>query len=367
MQAKEAMALAIEEARKGAGFVSPNPLVGCVILDREFSLLSTGYHAKVGEAHAEINALNQINNPKRLEGAHLFVTLEPCAHEGRTPSCAKALAKLPLASVTFGLVDPNPQVSGKGAEILRKAGIQVHQIRDLQDELEELTEVFLMNMRQRRPFVALKVAASIDGRIALNSGESQWLTGEASRQHVQFLRGCYDAVVTGVNTFLRDNPRLNARDPRFEGRSNRVVLLDPTGKSLAKLKASNLWKVRSPEEITLVTGPQVKCDLPLDHLALPKGSDGFSLVELLDQLRSRNMHSLWVESGAYTSSHFLKAGLVDRLYLYQAPKILGEGMSWTSALKISSLDKAVRLEQVKFTSFGEDLLTTARLKFHSQN
>ncbi|MGE3682892.1 MAG: bifunctional diaminohydroxyphosphoribosylaminopyrimidine deaminase/5-amino-6-(5-phosphoribosylamino)uracil reductase RibD [Bdellovibrionales bacterium] len=357
------MALAIAEGRKGSGFVSPNPLVGCVILDRDSRLIGKGYHARVGEAHAEVNALRAISDPGLLVGAHVYVTLEPCAHEGRTPSCAKTLAALPIASVTYGLEDPFPQVSGKGAEILRQAGIEVRPFQDLQEELEELAEIFLLNQRLRRPFVALKVASSFDGKIALADGRSQWITGEAARAQVQVLRGSYDAVLTGRGTFTRDNPRLDARNGRYKEKSQRVVLLDPEGKSLSELPSSRLWGVRSPEDIFLVTRSGVSCNLPLQHLEVPGLESGkdFDLAAVLSQLKSKGLHSILVESGERTVSSFLRAGLVDRIYLFLAPKILGSGLSWTSGVEIPSLDRAIVLHSLRIQTFGEDILLSARV------
>lgn len=361
---REAMQMALEEARRGEGFVSPNPLVGCVILDRDGRLLARGYHVQVGGDHAEIHALKQIKDSERLDGAQIFVTLEPCAHEGRTPSCAKRLAQLPIRSVTFGITDPNPLVAGEGAEILRRAGKEVHRFDELKDECEELAEIFLANMRFGRPFVAMKVAASIDGQIALDDGRSQWITGAAARKEVLYRRGCYDAVLTGVGTFLQDDPRLDARDPHFENRPNRIVLLDPNGKSLKTLKASKLWSARRPEDIFLVTAESVKCDLPVRHIALALDENGnFDLSDLLERLKTLGIFSIFVESGARTTSLFLNAGLVDRLFLFQAPKILGRGKSWTSGLRIDDLESAIRLENLSIRSFGEDILISARPKF----
>jgi diaminohydroxyphosphoribosylaminopyrimidine deaminase/5-amino-6-(5-phosphoribosylamino)uracil reductase len=358
----EAMKLAIEEGKKGAGFVSPNPLVGAVILDRHYNLVGLGHHQRVGHAHAEVNALKEIENPGHLDGAHVFVTLEPCAHEGRTPSCAKTLAELPIASVTYGLKDPNPLVAGKGAQILREAGKTVALFTDLQDELEELSEIFLMNMRFKRPFVAVKVASSLDGRIALGTGESQWITNEESRAHVQYLRGCYDAVLTGAGTFLRDDPRLNSRDAHFTGKNQRVVLLDPSGKSFAKLEKSQLWSVRKPEDIFVITGP-LGLDAPegISHVEIPDADGAFEMTALMEALMEAEIHSLFVEAGAYTVSSFLKARLVDRLYLFQAPKILGEGMSWTSGFTLSSIQQAPILRHPRLENFGDDFLVTGRL------
>ncbi len=356
-----AMRLAIEEGKKGAGFVSPNPLVGCVILDRDHNLLGKGHHAKVGENHAEINALAEIEDPGRLDGAHVFVTLEPCAHEGRTPSCAKILAKLPIASVTYGIQDPNPLVSGQGASILRAAGKSALLFREgLQSELEELAEIFFTNMREKRPFIALKVAQSLDGKVALNDGTSQWITGEASRAHVQYLRGCYDAVVTGMGTFLRDDPRMNSRHPRFENKAQKLVLLDPEGKSFAKIKDSNLLTVRAPEDLIIVTGP-LGMEPPVGrHIEVPDAEGSFDMFSLLPALQAEGLHSLFVESGPYTASQFIRSKMIDRLYAFVAPILIGEGLDWTAGLRVGALDQAVRLSNPRVETFGPDFMITGR-------
>lgn len=356
------MKLAIEEGRKGAGFVSPNPLVGSVILDRNYNLVGKGYHQKLGEAHAEINALKEIENPNHLDGAHIFVTLEPCAHEGRTPSCAKALAKLPIASVTYGLDDPNPLVSGKGAKILKEAGKTVTKFSELGEELEELAEIFLMNMRAKRPFIAAKVASSLDGKIALRNGESKWITGEESRAHVQYLRGCYDAVLTGVGTFLRDDPSLNSRDARFAQKPSKVVLLDPSGKSFGKLAGSKLLSVRGPEDVVIVTGLTGK-DAPLGirKFEIPDADGQFEMPAFMEAMREAGLHSLFVEAGSYTVSSLLKAKVIDRLYLFQAPKILGDGMDWTPGMTFSSLSQVPVLRTTRVKQFGSDVLVSGRL------
>jgi diaminohydroxyphosphoribosylaminopyrimidine deaminase/5-amino-6-(5-phosphoribosylamino)uracil reductase len=184
---QDAMELAIKEARLGAGFVSPNPLVGCVIIDRDGRLVSTGYHQKYGGDHAEIEALKGLSEDQ-LDGARMFVTLEPCAHDGKTPSCAKRIAKLPLASVTYGMIDPYPEVNGKGIEIIRKAGITCEMLEgaseSLKNELEELPEIFLHNTKTKKPFVAMKVASSLDGQMGLKTGESKWISNDKSREYV---------------------------------------------------------------------------------------------------------------------------------------------------------------------------------------
>lgn len=357
----QAMQMAIEEGKKGAGFVSPNPLVGCVILDREGNLISSGFHAQVGGDHAEAAALNKISSNKLLEGAQVYVTLEPCAHQGRTPSCAKALAELPIASVTYGLRDPNPQTSGKGAEILRKAGKKVEIFPELQDELEELAEIFLLNMRKNRPFVALKIASSLDGKIALDDGSSQWITGPEAREQVGVLRGNYDAVLTGVGTILADNPRMNSRNSTFENKPQRLVILDPNGSCLTRLESLNIAKVRRAQDIFVVTKPGAVQDFKSAKIIeSPLKGEHFNLENVLSRLAGEGIHSIFVEAGGQTSSAFLQSGLMDRIYIFLALRILGAGLSWTSGLKIPSLDKALRLEKPRLSPVGQDLLLTLR-------
>ncbi|MGZ3721579.1 MAG: bifunctional diaminohydroxyphosphoribosylaminopyrimidine deaminase/5-amino-6-(5-phosphoribosylamino)uracil reductase RibD [Bdellovibrionales bacterium] len=355
------MKLAIEEGKRGAGFVSPNPLVGCVILGREGNIIGKGHHARIGEAHAEVNALESIQDKTQIEGAQVFVTLEPCAHEGRTPSCAKTLAKLPIASVSYGLKDPNPLVSGRGAEILRAAGKNVIAYSGLQNELEELCEIFLMNMREKRPFVALKAAASLDGKIALSDGTSQWITGEPARAHTQYLRGCYDAVLAGAGTFIKDNPRLNSRDLHFATKRSKVILLDPEGITLPLLQGSALLEVRVPEDVYIVTASKRKTDLPIRQLVSPLVNGEFDLSVVLQQLYSEKINSIFIEGGAYTYSSFLRQKQADRVCLYVAPKILGDGITWSAGLTTSSLSDAISLRDMRSEKIGEDFLFSGKL------
>ena len=278
----EAMKLAIAEARKGAPFVSPNPMVGCVVLDSAGNFLSSGYHKIYGSAHAEVNALAGLIS-EQLKDAHVVVTLEPCAHQGKTPSCAKTLAALSIKKITYGLIDPNPLVAGKGADILKSAGKDVVLFSELQTELEELCEIFLMNQRKQKIFVAIKVATSLDGQMALQSGESQWITGEAAREHAHYLRSCYDAVMVGAGTIQKDNPSLNVRHPEVK-KENKVVILDPQGlqlKNFSQLRVSQthdskniFWCVSEEAQISAMDqGPQI--------LRIKKDERGFQLDHLM--------------------------------------------------------------------------------------
>lgn len=361
MTPAEAMKLALVQGRNGAGLVSPNPLVGCVILSSENELLSSGYHARVGGDHAEVAALKNIKDKNLLKGAKVFVTLEPCAHEGRTPSCAKHLATLPIAQVTYGIRDPNPMTAGQGAEILRAAGIEVCEAHDFQGECEELAEIFLLNIREKRPFIALKIASSLDGKVALEDGESQWITGEESRNYVQSLRGEYDALLTGVGTILKDNPKLNSRDPRFADKSQKLVILDPEGHLRGQFSKLNIGQVRKPEDIFWVTTSLVKSEGEgVTKIVLPLENGQYSIAQLSQILFEKNIFSVFVEAGGQTVSSFLSQKSFDRMYLFVAPRVLGRGLSWTDGLKIPSLDQSVDLGPLHVQSLGLDLLISAR-------
>ncbi len=364
-----AMKLAISEAKKGHGWVSPNPVVGCVILDHQGILLSTGYHKKLGGPHAEVEALQKIKDPHKLKGAHVFVTLEPCSHFGRTPPCAEALARLPLKEVTYGLLDPNPKVSGRGAEILRKAGITCtgwseilrENTKEIETELNELAEIFLYNQRQQKCFVSLKVASSLDGKIGMRSGESKWITGELARQQSHVLRAQYDAVVIGKNTFLKDDPSLNVRLPGYEKHINSVVILDPKGESLAKIESSKLARVRPLEKIFIATlndqnisgtkdgGPRV--------LRIRKTSgEKLDMPDLLAQLWTNEIKSLFVEGGAHSFAGLLAAREFQRLHLFMAPILLGgaHGASWTQYFGGEKMSDLLAFDGTEPTQFGRD-------------
>ncbi len=372
----QAMAIAIHEARKGTGFVAPNPLVGCVILDSNRQLLATGYHHRVGYDHAEIDALKKLK-PEQIAGSHIYVTLEPCAHQGRTGSCARALAPLKPASVTYAVEDPNPLVAGAGAQILRDAGVDVDllanrkdltvaEATELVEQAEDLAEIFLHNMRAKEPFIAMKVASSLDGKMAYASGESKWITGEAAREHVHTLRARYDAIAIGRATFVADNPSLNVRHPQYPGFMNRVVLFDPEGLSLKEIAKSNLLAVRSPSEVFVVTDAKLSVENPagVHVLKVPMvAPNEFMMDELLQVLRDNKITSVMLEGGAQTYGSFFNARKVRRLHVYLAPMLLGSrsGLSWSHAFGGESMKERIDLRRVERQTFGADEYWTARL------
>lgn len=358
-----AMKRAIQLARRGAGFVSPNPLVGCVILDARGRLLSEGYHARCGAAHAEAMALKKIKNPSALKGAQIFVTLEPCAHDGRTPSCAKALAKLPIRSVTYGLVDPNPLVSGKGVKILESAGIAVSTLDTLNLELEELAEVFLVNQTKGRPFFACKVAASLDGQVALTSGESQWITNELARERGNWLRGAYDAVLSGAGTILTDNPRLDSRAERFAIKPRKLIVLDPEAEVLRQVASLNIFKIRKPGELIFFVKKETsRSGIPsgVEVVSLSESQSGFQWNEISRQLYQRDIRSVFVEAGGFTVSRLVNSGFLDRLFLFQGAQVVGRGQSWTSGVQTSHLSRALTARSLKCRTLGDNIMISAR-------
>lgn len=360
----EAMGRAIDVGRLGFGFVAPNPLVGCVIVDKNDQFLADGYHARYGGDHAEIAALKKIKNTNDLIGAKVYVTLEPCAHFGKTPPCAERLAGLPISEVIYGVVDPNPRVAGQGLEMLKKAGIRVSKFFELENELEELCEAFLKNMRRHLPFVSLKVATSLDGCLAMKSGESQWITAEAARAYGQRLRAGHDAVLIGVDTFLKDNPRLTCRLPEFaEQKARKVIVLDPQGRGLERWhgsllakshEASNaIWVVADQDASPLERGPFIMSAPLVDK-------NKIDLHRLLEQLYKMSITSILVEGGARTLSAFLEAKAFDRVYQFISPTVMGsvDGKHWTEGLKLARLADRIAFAKGRWQEIGPDMLFT---------
>ncbi|WP_415064262.1 bifunctional diaminohydroxyphosphoribosylaminopyrimidine deaminase/5-amino-6-(5-phosphoribosylamino)uracil reductase RibD [Bdellovibrio sp.] len=379
LSSSQAMKLAISEASKGAPRVSPNPMVGAVVLDAQGGFLSCSYHEFYGGPHAEVNALKNLS-PEELRGAHVFVTLEPCAHEGKTPSCAKTMAKLPLKKVTFGLIDPNPLVAGQGADILRAVGIEAEvfsspnaeEDHDIKIKLEEACEAFLWNFRQKKVFVALKMASSLDGQVALRSGESQWITGPESREYVHYLRACYDAILVGKGTIEFDNPSLNIRHPTIE-KKNKVIVIDAEAELLSRFSDLKLSKVHASADLFWCVAMDMKeqVDKTVSQMSLAPqivyvktnvGGD-LDLQDLLAQLYRQGLRSVMVEGGAMTASSFIDDRLVNRLYMFQAPIIMGSGgsRSWTETIRISSMNEKIHVKNPRYLTFGNDFMITGTL------
>lgn len=369
MTAEQAMSLAISEAQKGASRVSPNPLVGAVVLNQQDEFLQCGHHEFFGGPHAEVNALKGLT-AEQLQEATVFVTLEPCAHEGKTPSCAKMLAALPIKKVVFGLTDPNPLVAGQGAAILQRAGIETEIFSEthpqFKQDLEEVCEAFLWNYREKKVFVSLKIAQSLDGQIGLKSGESQWITNEQSREYAHYLRACHDAVLVGRGTVAHDNPSLNIRHPQIQ-KENKVVVIDPSGALLENASQFKITRMHDRQNLYWCVGQKKGASASsslVQVLRIKESPEGpLMLQDLLHNLWEQGIRSVMIEGGANTASHFLMSSLVNRLYVFQAPIVIGAGggNSWTQSFAVEEMKQRLVLKNPKTMAFGNDLLVTGRL------
>lgn len=335
---EQAQALAVQEALRGAGSVAPNPLVGCAIVSRDGKLLSVGYHARVGEAHAEVDAFNK-SSQQDFSGATMYVTLEPCSHHGRTPPCADRIVKEKIAKVVIGADDPNPLVAGKGIEKLKAAGITV--VRDAQFTLQSqrVAEKFLWNMTNKLPFITLKLAMSLDGHMALENGNSQWITTEESRALGRQLRAHHDATLVGAQTVLIDNPTLDFRGTVFAGKKeNRILIWDPKNKVSEKLKDFNIVKTHGLKNIQVLS-------------AITK--------DVLHDVYQQGITSIYVEGGGNTLSYFIKNKLFNKMYVFVAPTLLGKGKGWTDSMSLTTMAERQGLEFSSVDRIGEDILITA--------
>lgn len=374
----EAMSWALAQASLGGGFVSPNPLVGCVIVDENHCFLSSGFHHLYGQAHAEVDAVQNLKNISDLKNSTVYVTLEPCAHEGKTPSCAKMLAKHPIKKVIYGLKDPNPLVAGQGAQILIDQGISAVTYQDefrdssLQTSLHEICEVFLRNFSEKKIFVALKMASSLDGCLALENGESQWITGPASREYSHYLRSLHDATMIGAKTLELDNPSLTIRHPVIS-KNNKIVIIDTKGRLLNRWKDFKISELHLPKNIywcvedgalsSEIIQSYQENGLKPNIVECKKSDFGLDLENVLEKLYQIGLKSVFVEGGATLISEFIRLRLAQRMYLFQAPKILGsqKARRWSQTLNLESMLKTVELQDSQVFRLENDVLWTGNL------
>ncbi len=339
-------------AEKGRGKTSPNPLVGAIIV-KHGQIVSRGYHKKAGSDHGEIKALKAAR--EYASGATLYVNLEPCCHQGRTGPCTVEIIKAGIKRVVISTTDPNPLVAGRGARQLKKAGISVD-LGLLKSEAQKLNEVYFKFVRTGRPFVTLKTAQTLDGRIATATGNSKWITGVKARKLAHQLRAESDAVVVGGGTVRNDNPQLTVRSvpgdnpyriiisrranlsgslKLFKNNDDAKTILATTEKSSGKIRAKNLivWTIR-------------------------ENKDGLSLADLLDKAGQFGITSLLVEGGGTLATSFIKAGLIDKHYLGIAPKIIGEGISAVGDLNIRTISRAVMFKDFEYDckTYAPDVL-----------
>ena len=342
-QDTECMALALKLSKSGRSSVGANPMVGCVITC-DGKIIAKDYHRYYGKAHAEVNALNQIKH--QAKGAKLYVTLEPCSHQGKTPPCTKALIKAGLKKVFVAMLDPNPMVSGRGVKLLKDASIEVD-IGLLQSEAMELNRGFVKRMKTGRPFVTSKIAMSLDGGTAMSDGESQWITSKAARLDVHKLRSDNQAIMTGSGTIINDNPKMTARLNDSETNPLRVIV--DSGNMISDQKLN----IFSSDASTLILNDDNSSILPNGKIDLK-----LALIKLGDM----GINNLLLESGSGLNGAMLEAGLIDEFIIYTAPVILGSDTKPMIEIPLNKISEKIQLNILDIRKIGEDIKIKAVLK-----
>ena len=352
------MQLALEEALKAEGNTSPNPMVGCVLVNAEGELVAKGYHHKAGEPHAEVMALREAG--KAAVGCTAYVTLEPCSHFGKTGPCCRALFAAGIKKVVVACGDPNPKVAGKGLRYLEDMGVEV--ITGVcEKEALRLNERFFTWITKRRPFITLKYAMTLDGKIATSTGDSKWITGEEARTYAHRLRKQHDAVLVGIGTVLADDPEMTTR--MVQGKNPIRIVLD------AKLQTNIMNAVLNPAAPTIiVTSLEADEDkaalfsvLPnVEILRLPFENGRVDIKLLIEELAAREITSLLVEGGSSVLGAFKDAGLADRICAFVAPKLLGgrDSLTAVGGTGCELMQDAWSLQEVEYKQLGQDLLIT---------
>ncbi|HET6527180.1 MAG TPA: bifunctional diaminohydroxyphosphoribosylaminopyrimidine deaminase/5-amino-6-(5-phosphoribosylamino)uracil reductase RibD [Balneolaceae bacterium] len=366
---KKWMRLALEIAERGAGYVSPNPLVGCVIVSADGKKIGQGFHERYGQAHAEQNAVDSVSNPDLLQDATVYVTLEPCAHHGKTPPCCKLLAELPISRIVVAMEDPTEKVAGKGIQYLREKGKTVD-VGLMEKEAEQLNEFFIHYHTFNRPFVALKIAQTMDGYIAAPDGNAEWISGPKSRTLVHEWRSRYDAVMIGRNTALLDNPRLTVR--HVEGRQPKRIVIDGPFDLPREL---NLFTDQYEEKTIVLTYNEEKLRNEADPMLSMLQSDYFrgqtllvdekdghtDLKQAMRELAKIPVTSILIEAGQNLATALLREGLVDKVECFIAPKILGGGTKSIAGLGIDHMSEILEFKEVQWHQVGNDLLFSGYL------
>ncbi len=356
------MRLALDLAKKGQWRTAPNPAVGAVVV-RDGEVVGRGWHRSAGTPHAEVHALAGAG--ARAAGATVYVTLEPCNHTGRTPPCTRGLLAAGVRRVVIGMADPNPGVRGGGAAFLAGKGMET-KIGVLEAECRALNRPFIKHSLTGIPWVVMKVAVSLDGRIATANGHSKWVTGEQSRNHGHRLRDRLDAILIGSGTAVADNPSLTARPGGRRGRDPLRVVLD----SRLSLSPESLMCRQESEADTLVFcapgagGAKKKAleDRGAGVVEVGPGPGGLDLSAVLGELGRRNIHSLLVEGGGRVHASFLSAGLYDEINIFYAPVLIGgDGLAMCAPLGVARMDEAVRMGRGRLRRLGDDFLFNAVL------
>jgi diaminohydroxyphosphoribosylaminopyrimidine deaminase/5-amino-6-(5-phosphoribosylamino)uracil reductase len=360
MEDEHWMKRALRLAEKGRGRTSPNPMVGAVLV-KEGKIVSEGYHARAGEPHAEMVALQKAG--RNAHGATLYLNLEPCIHYGKTPPCAPAVIESGVKSVVAGMEDPNPLVKGRGIEALKRAGIDVR-LGILEEECWRLNEAFCKYIVKKEPFVILKIAATLDGKISTRDGESQWISGKASRHFVHRLRDQVDGVVVGIGTVLKDDPLLTARIKG--GRDPYRIVFDTRLRIPENAKVINISPTRTIIATTEL-GPRDKVEV-LEKKGVQvlvfRSKDGrVDVKSCLYRLGELGIMCLLVEGGGKISGTFLDEGLIDKILIFLSPKLIGDPQAQGifGGHGVTHLKEAISIKNLKARKIGEDILVEGYL------
>ncbi len=350
------MEQALDLAEKGKCYTSPNPMVGAVIV-KNGKVIGSGYHEVCGGNHAEVNAIESAI--ESVEGSTIYVTLEPCSHHGKTPPCADRIIKEKISKVVIAALDPNPQVAGRGVEKLRNAGIEV-EIGVLEEESIVLNEVFMKYIIDKEPFVLMKTAMSLDGKIATKTGESKWISSEDSRNEVQELRRYLSGIMVGIGTVLADDPELTCR---IDEKKNPIrIIVD--SKLRIPLHAKVLKNQDKAKTIIATTKEMKKSQqaleiekLGIEILYISNMNGKVNLKELVKELGNKNIDGILLEGGANLNYSAVESGIVDKVIAYIAPVIIGgeESKTPVAGAGISKLKDAIKLKNITFSKIGEDI------------
>ena len=356
------MKMALDLAKKGEGFTSPNPMVGAVIV-KDGKVVGKGYHQAAGKAHAEVNAIDDAG--PLAKDATLYVTLEPCNHIGRTPPCTEKLIAAGIRRVVAAMTDPNPKVIGGGLSYLESRGISITS-GVCETQAKRLNEAFIKYVRTKRPFTIVKCAATLDGHIATKTGDSRWVSGEESRRFVHRLRHAVDAIMVGINTVEKDDPSLTARiavpSKSFKPKDPTRIVLDTC---LRIPENAKLLRLHSHSDTMLVTGPSVsedkkgrleKCGVRIIESPVRNGL--IDLDRLMDRLGSLEIISLLIEGGGRVIASALSAGIVDKIYFFYAPKILGgdDGIPICKGPGAVAMNQCIPVKDIRVQRFGNDVM-----------
>lgn len=356
MTNQDYMKRALELAKKAMGYTSPNPMVGCVVV-KDGRIVTEGYHERCGEYHAERNALTKCSED--LTGATMYVTLEPCCHQGKTPPCTDIILERGIGKVYVGSMDPNPKVAGKGVQMLREAGVTV--VEDfMREECDQLNPVFFHYITTKTPYVVMKYAMTLDGKIATKTGASKWITGEAARKEVQHMRHQYMGIMAGIGTVLADDPMLNVR---VEGWKSPVrIVCDsklriPPGSQIVKSAEKYRTIVAYAEQKNAKEKIKILHTMGVETIYCPDEKNQIDLKKLMADLGNRGIDSILLEGGGTLNDSALRAGIVKEVQAFVAPKLFGgvAGKTPVEGIGVELPSEAVELKYTDICQIGEDI------------